>query len=132
MIQQENEPLLDTVVEVKPERPCWKKFLYQFFRCLFFGVTVGLESWFFYSFCIDNSKFMIDNNINTKKSVIAQKTVVAFFWFMSILCLFRLFFFNPGFVDAYIKSEELETIGNTSKYAIYSKEDHKKKINAME
>ena len=50
---------------------------------------------------------------------------------MSVLCLLRLFFGNPGFVNDYIKSEELDTDGNITRYAIYSKEDYAKKMLTM-
>ena len=97
-------------------------------RCFFFSGTLALEGWFFYSFCFDNSKYELENDFEEKKIVIIKKAIVALFWFMSVLNLFRLFFGNPGFVSDYIKSEEITDVeSGQSRFAIYTKADYAKK-----
>ena len=43
--------------------------------------------------------------------------------FMSLLCLARLFFSNPGFVRDLFITRQLETIDGAKRFAIYAKED---------
>ena len=48
---------------------------------------------------------------------------------MSVICLLRIFFSNPGFVTDFIKSEELvDDESGQPRHAIYTIEDYKKRM----
>lgn len=48
---------------------------------------------------------------------------------MSLVCLLRIFFGNPGFVTDYIKSEELDDDeSGQPRHAIYTIADYKKRM----
>ena len=60
--------------------------------------------------------------------MIAQKAPVCFLQLFSLICLFRLFCGNPGYVTDYFKSEELtRDAAGFQRYALHSKEDYDKR-----
>ena len=104
-------------------QPC-VNFLKACIRSILFGGTLALQSWFFYSYCIDYSRFQLDYNVVERSTVIAQKAPVCILQLFSLICLFRLFFSNPGYVTDYFKSEELtRNAAGFQRYALYSKDD---------
>ena len=73
-------------------------------KLVFFTLVLALQGWIFYEFCIDYSKYQLENEMNEKWSVIAIKSIVAFFQLMSVICMLRIFLGNPGFVSDYFTS----------------------------
>ena len=60
--------------------------------------------------------------------MIAQKAPVCFLQLFSLICLFRLFCGNPGYVTDYFKSEELtRDAAGFQRDALYTKEDYDKR-----
>ena len=129
------EPLLDNDGQNDPDymtvppkcQPCLN-ILKAGLRSLLFGGTLALQSWFFYSYSIDYSRFQLDYNIVERSTVIAQKAPVCILQVFSLICLFRLFCGNPGYVTDYFKSEELTSdAAGYQRYALYSKDDFEKR-----
>ena len=98
-----------------------------FFRILFFCGTLALESFYFYSFCLHWSRYQLEDGDYRHAYIYGWTAFVAFLQSMSIICLFRLFCGDPGFVTDNFKSEELTPgADGYPRYAIYSLKDYKK------
>mmetsp|Transcript_17439 Transcript_17439/g.23513 ORF Transcript_17439/g.23513 Transcript_17439/m.23513 type:complete len:114 (+) Transcript_17439:36-377(+) len=107
LISNSSEPLLNER-QTEPNRCQRVQSLCKLFlRTTLFSLTLILEGWFFYRFCIDFCKDQLEEYNMERRTVVMQKGVVCAIQLMSMLSLLSIFFSNPGFVSDYFTSEEL-------------------------